>query len=189
MILCLTPWTIRNYKLFDRFIPLTYGTGNPLLLGTYQGVGYPSDENLDYEKNVVDKMPKDMKYYLENPEEKPYLTKYYSLEYDGLKAKYRMNEWWKNDKISMIKSYLISKPYILVKDTFYWKNILGLSVNSIIIVRNIDIILFVLSSLIIKFIILTLQAAFHMKKNLIIILLFKPIGICLEIIHAMNQLL
>lgn len=35
------PWIIRNYITFDKFIPLTYGSGNPLLLGTYQGVRLP----------------------------------------------------------------------------------------------------------------------------------------------------
>ena len=33
-------------------------------------------------------MTKEMKYYLENREVKEYMTKYYSLEYDGMKAKY-----------------------------------------------------------------------------------------------------
>lgn len=68
LILCLLPWTIRNYNLFGKFIPLTYGTGNPLLLGTYQGVGYPSDEELDYTENVDKKMSSEMRYYLENKE-------------------------------------------------------------------------------------------------------------------------
>lgn len=103
LLLCLIPWTYRNYKVFNHFIPLTYGTGNPLLLGTYQGSGYPTDEELDYVKNVDEKIPAEMKYYLQNPNKKDYMTKYYSLEYDGLKAKYRMHEWWNKDKISMLK--------------------------------------------------------------------------------------
>ena len=79
MLLCLIPWTYRNYKIFNHFIPLTYGTGNPLLLGTYQGSGYPTDEELDYVKNVDEKMSAEMKYYLQNPNKKDYMTKYYSL--------------------------------------------------------------------------------------------------------------
>lgn len=151
LLVCLTPWTIRNYKQFDRFIPLTYGTGNPLLLGTYQGVGYPPDETLDYDKNVKDKMPKDMRYYLNNPEKEPYLTRYYSLEYDGLKAKYRMQEWWNNNPSSMIKSYLLYKPYTLVFDLFYWKEILGTSSKTLIVLRKIEVLLFVITSLVILF--------------------------------------
>lgn len=41
------PWSVRNYKQFRAFIPTTYGIGNPLLLGTYQGEGYPTDEEVD----------------------------------------------------------------------------------------------------------------------------------------------
>lgn len=149
LLLCLIPWTYRNYKVFDHFIPLTYGTGNPLLLGTYQGSGYPADEKLDYVKNVDEKMPAEMKYYLHNPNKKDYMTKYYSLEYDGLKAKYRMHEWWNKDKISMLKSYLIYKPLQNFDNYFYWDTIMGISGNQLNVVRKVEIILFVISSILI----------------------------------------
>lgn len=149
LILCLIPWTIRNYKVFEKFIPLTYGTGNPLLLGTYQGYGYPKDEELDYKTNVDDKMSKDMKYYLSNPEEKDYMTKYYSLEYDGMKAKYRMSEWWKRDKKSMIISYLFYKPKDLIYIGFYWQDILGVTTSMLLMVRKLELLLTLLSLIII----------------------------------------
>lgn len=149
LILCLLPWTIRNYNLFGKFIPLTYGTGNPLLLGTYQGVGYPSDEELDYTENVDKKMSSEMRYYLENKEISPYLTKYYSLEYDGMKAKYRMSEWWNNDKISMLKSYLFYKPITNFYNSFYWKEVLGIKSSVLVIIRRVEIILFAISSILI----------------------------------------
>ena len=149
LLLCLIPWTYRNYKIFNHFIPLTYGTGNPLLLGTYQGSGYPTDEELDYVKNVDEKMPAEMKYYLQNPNKKDYMTKYYSLEYDGLKAKYRMHEWWNKDKISMLKSYLIYKPLQNFDNYFYWDTIMGISGNQLNVVRKVEIILFVISSILI----------------------------------------
>ncbi len=151
LIILLAPWTYRNYKLFGKFIPLTYGMGNPLLLGTYQGIGYPEDEELDYITNVDNKMPSEMKYYLENQNEKDYMTKYYSLEYDGMKAKYRMKEWWKKDKKSMLKSYLYYKPYELIYSTFYWDTLLGVETEQIVFTRKLDILLFILSSLIIIF--------------------------------------
>ena len=149
LLLCLIPWTYRNYKVFNHFIPLTYGTGNPLLLGTYQGSGYPTDEELDYVKNVDEKIPAEMKYYLQNPNKKDYMTKYYSLEYDGFKAKYRMHEWWNKDKISMLKSYLIYKPLQNFDNYFYWDTIMGISGNQLNVVRKVEIILFVFSSILI----------------------------------------
>lgn len=149
LLLCLIPWTYRNYKIFNHFIPLTYGTGNPLLLETYQGSGYPTDEELDYVKNVDEKMSAEMKYYLQNPNKKDYMTKYYSLEYDGLKAKYRMHEWWNKDKISMLKSYLIYKPLQNFDNYFYWDTIMGISGNQLNVVRKVEIILFVISSILI----------------------------------------
>lgn len=149
LLLCLIPWTYRNYKIFNHFIPLTYGTGNPLLLGTYQGSGYPTDEELDYVKNVDEKMSAEMKYYLQNPNKKDYMTKYYSLEYDGLKAKYRMHEWWNKDKVSMLKSYLIYKPLQNFDNYFYWDTIMGISGNQLNVVRKVEIILFVISSILI----------------------------------------
>lgn len=149
LLVVLTPWIYRNYKHFNKFIPLTYGIGNPLLLGTYQGTGYPSDENLDYVTNVDEKMPEDMKYYLSNKEEKPHMSDYYRLEYDKLKAEYRMSEWWKKDKISMLKSYLIIKPFDLVYNTFYWDTVLGVEVGTLKIIRRVDIVLFAIASIII----------------------------------------
>ena len=34
-VMILSPWWIRNYKLFDKFIPFTASSGNPTLQGTY----------------------------------------------------------------------------------------------------------------------------------------------------------
>lgn len=149
LIVVLTPWIYRNYKVFGKFIPLTYGTGNPLLLGTYQGVGYPLDEELDYVKNVDEKMSEEMKYYLDNPKEKDYMTKFYSLEYDGMKAKYRMNEWWKRDKKSMLKSYLFYKPIENFYNYFYWDKVLNVSSSFIVLTRRVDIVIFLISSIVI----------------------------------------
>ncbi len=149
LLVTLVPWTYRNYKVFGEFIPLTYGMGNPLLLGTYQGVGYPADADLDYQTNVDDKMPEEMRYYLENPEVKPHMTKYYSLEYDGMKAKYRMQEWWQRDKISMIKSYCYHKPIINLYGCFYWDTLFDVGVENLVPIRGAELILFGISSLII----------------------------------------
>ena len=147
VILILMPWIYRNYKLFNKFIPLTYGVGNPLLLGTYQGVGYPSDEQLDYITNVDEKMSDEMRYYIENLDSKEYLRRYYFLEYDGMKAKYRMKYWWNHDKKSMIKSYLFYKPKEIFYNYFYWDNILKVDSKCLVLLRKIEICLFIFSTI------------------------------------------
>ena len=80
---------------------------------------------------------------------KDQFTKYYLLEYDGLKAKYRMKEWWKEDKISMLKSYLIEKPKIMLHSSFYWDELFGINIDFNLLLRKIDLILFAISSIVI----------------------------------------
>ncbi len=129
VLLCfIIPWSIRNYKIYDTFMPLTYGAGNPTLLGTYQGIGYPLDESLDYKTNV-DSVAKEefSKYYEEDGSIKePYIKRYVSLETDGIKAKYRLSEWLKNDPISVIISYFILKPMDMMKSVFYWNEVFSI---------------------------------------------------------------
>lgn len=144
LIVLLVPWTYRNYKVFHKFIPLTYGAGNLILMGTYQGYDYPDDNTIDYSASY-ESLPKEMRYYLENPNEKDYMTKYYSLKYDEIKASIRQGIWWQNNKISMIKTYLIYKPYKTIYNIFYWQEILGIKTFLVRIFRQIEIVLFGLS--------------------------------------------
>lgn len=149
LVLIFLPWSIRNYLLFDDFIPLTYGIGNPLLLGTYQGYGFPKDEELDYELYVEKEFFKlKNKYELKN-EKKLYLKKYLSLEHDKIKAKYRMQEWWKRDSYSMLKSYLYIKPKVMLNSSFYWKPIFNISKEVNLNIRKIELYIFYISLLII----------------------------------------
>lgn len=147
LILCLTPWIYRNYKVFNKFIPLTYGMGNPLLLGTYQGYGYPSDESLDYTKNVDEKMSEEMAYYMKEDTKRDHFKVYYLLKYDEMKAKYRMSEWWQTNKESMIRSYLFHKTKIMIYSSFYWEELFNIPETFNLLLRKIDILLFAISSL------------------------------------------
>ena len=149
VVVCLFPWIIRNYLIFDKFIPLTYGMGNPLLLGTYQGIGYPNDEELDYKTNVDDLMSDEMRKYLSSDYPRDKYKVYYSLEYDKMKAEYRMHYWWDNNKISMLKSYLIYKPKIMLYSSFYWNEIFNIDIKVNLVFRCIDILLFIVSSIVI----------------------------------------
>lgn len=129
LMIFIVPWSIRNYSIYHKFIPLTYGAGNPKLLGTYQGIGYPLDENLNYKENVDDIIKeKYNSYYDQNGKIKdPIMKKYISLEADGVKAKYRLKEWWKSNPASLIYSYAVIKPMNMVKSVFYWDEIFGIN--------------------------------------------------------------
>ena len=127
MLCFLIPWSIRNYQLYDAFIPLTFGTGNPRLLGTYQGYGYPPDDGLDYAENVEKPAAEALaKYYDPAGSLKAeHLRKFVELETDGIKADYRFRVWWQQDPISLLVSYLIIKPAMMLANVFYWEPVFG----------------------------------------------------------------
>lgn len=131
VVLCFViPWSVRNYINFKSFIPLTYGAGNPTLLGTYQGINYPADENLDYTSNVEQVIKeKYSKYYDKNGNIIPKYEKYIALKKDGLKADYRKSVWEKTDLKSMIYSYVIIKPRDMIASVFYWKEVFNIDYN------------------------------------------------------------
>lgn len=114
VVLALAPWWIRNYLQFGAFIPLTGSAGNPLLLGTYQGEGYPDTVTLDEWVNVL------MRVY-------PSQDAYTKMKVQEAVAKYRLRQWWKHDKTSLLYSYAVLKPKILWRKPFYPKEVLGIS--------------------------------------------------------------
>lgn len=124
-VLCFViPWSIRNYIRFGAFIPLTYGAGNPTLLGTYQGVGYPQDEELDYVTNVDDVLQEEYAAYFEaDGSIREGMERYINLQRDAIQAKYRQKVWWQTDPGSMLYSYLVLKPKIMLTSAFYWEEI------------------------------------------------------------------
>ena len=105
-LIVLGPWWARNYIQFDKFIPLTAGAGNPLLLGTYQGEGYPEGKDMgELEIELHAKYPN--------------LEAHEFMELEEKIAIDKMKEWWKTNKGSMIESYLVLKPEILWKKPYY----------------------------------------------------------------------
>lgn len=150
----LIPWSIRNYKQFGSFIPLTYGAGNPTLLGTYQGKGYPLDEDLDYKVHVDDVLKeKYIDCYDESGQPKAQYVKYLSLRKDEIKANYRIREWLSHDWKSFIFSYLFLKPIDMIRSVFYWDTVLGVEASRLLDIQFINALLcvaVVVSSLILK---------------------------------------
>lgn len=147
------PWSVRNYIRFDHFIPLTYGAGNPKLLGSYQGNLAPLDEDLDYQTNVYDKMPEEMrKYYADDGTLRPeyegdgwyedYMAAYYSLELDGMKADYRISVWREEATRDYLVSTFVKKPYMMVYNSFYWEDMFGIPISVNYWFRRADLLLF-----------------------------------------------
>lgn len=123
----LVPWTIRNYIQFDTFIPLTYGAGNPTLLGTYQGYGYPADADLDYVTYVDKPFAEQFAAYLdENGQVPERYEKYLSLRHDAAKASYRLQVWAQENPKSLLISYGLLKPLIIIQGTFYWDRVFNI---------------------------------------------------------------
>lgn len=50
LIICLSPWWIRNYQVFHQFIPLTNSSANPLLLGMLVNGEEPQDFIRDHKQ-------------------------------------------------------------------------------------------------------------------------------------------
>lgn len=130
-VLCfLVPWTIRNYVQFQDFVPLTYGAGNPSLLGTYQGYGYPEDDELDYTANVDAPFAEEYASYLdENGQIPERYEKYLSLQHDAAKASYRLHAWAEKDLKSLLVSYSILKPKTIINGVFYWDRVFHVPVR------------------------------------------------------------
>ena len=155
LLLFVVPWTVRNYLWFDAFIPLTSGAGNPMLLGSYQGEGYPADEELDYAANVDAVMRQEYAdYYRQTP--RPYTPEeqeqwgyyiqqydpngelkelcqgqYLSLTADGIKARYRMKVWFENDPAGFLKSFLFIKPRWMLNWAWAWEEVLNTSYETL----------------------------------------------------------
>ncbi len=107
VVVCLAPWWIRNAIVFHQFIPLTDDSGNPLLLGTFQGIHYPPPNNpTAVEQNILHAHPN-----LSPPDvhEVPWFKEQQNA------AIHRMREWL---------SYLWIKPGQLWGKVWYPLNIL-----------------------------------------------------------------
>jgi hypothetical protein len=108
----LLPWWIRNYHWYHAFIPLTGGQGDPLLLGTYQGVGFPPEPSYAQVLHTI---------YAQHPGASAYEV----MQLEAQAAHHRMAVWWSTARSDMIRSYLWLKPQILWQDVFWWIPLFG----------------------------------------------------------------
>ena len=147
IVLCFViPWSIRNYVQFRAFVPLTYGAGNPTLLGTYQGEGFPSDDILDYETNVEKvAAEKYADYYDNTGKVLPQYQRYVSLQKDEIKAAYRQQVWWDTDYKKMLYSYGIIKPQTMIESVFYWDTVFDQPIETLQQIQRVDLYLCIAS--------------------------------------------
>jgi 4-amino-4-deoxy-L-arabinose transferase-like glycosyltransferase len=109
----LSPWWIRNYKTFNKFIPFTLATGNPMLQGTF--INYDqttkSTDGLDYTH-----------YNTKNPK----LSEIQRNTMEIVLSKYRLESLFPKEPLKFIRWYTIGKSKIQVRTPFYWKNIFNI---------------------------------------------------------------
>ncbi len=111
----LSPWWIRNYYDFHRFIPLTLATGNPMLQGTYI--------NYDQSSKATDGL---------NYNKYPYPSKPSEIGNNRTEmniAKYRIRELMPKEPMKYLRWYTIGKANNQVKSPYFDKDgFLGVSI-------------------------------------------------------------
>lgn len=135
LLLFIVPWSIRNYRLFHSFIPISYGSGSPLLEGTYQGGDYYlTDEELldvygpyDPGDEVREKYPEifDADGRLLSHD----LDQYYRLLKDRVQALYRIRVWLKLHPGDFFKANFLVKPRASLNWVWYYYELFGITWN------------------------------------------------------------
>lgn len=110
----LSPWWIRNYKIFNKFIPLTMATGNPMVQGTF----------INYDQST--KASDGLDYTNYNTED-PKLSELQRNDMEVALSKYRLQNLFPKQRLKFIYWYTIGKGKIQVETAFYWKKMFGIS--------------------------------------------------------------
>ena len=122
MLVFVVPWSIRNYRIFGEFIPITSGSANPTMLGTYQGESAPADGSLDYESNVYSVVRSEFPDWFDD---KGGLKEGEGQEavverMERLKTGYRLRVWFERDPVGLLWTYLASKPACMLNWVWIW---------------------------------------------------------------------
>lgn len=103
-VVIMSPWWIRNYVEFHRFIPLTVSSGNPMLQGTY--IGYSArlqDPNYLEAQKYGDKTQVEL-------------------------AKKRIVENFSKEPLKYALWYTFGKTACYWGDAYYWRPVLGIGI-------------------------------------------------------------
>ncbi len=104
LVLVMMPWWIRNGMVYKEFIPFTGNSADTLLLGTYQGEGYPEEPTYAEVKEELN--------------QQDFTNRYYKFKAEKGYAEERMRQWISRDFKSFIRSYLVLKPIQFWRLTF-----------------------------------------------------------------------
>ena len=111
-LVILAPWAIRNYVVFDKFVPLTYASGNPAWQGTVI--------NYDWDRLNKEVMP-----YIQTDDIPPNgVSEIQDNEAETLKAQRIFAYTIKNNPAEYIYWYTIGKTLQNINFPFLWKPIL-----------------------------------------------------------------
>lgn len=109
-IVLFSPWWIRNYITFDKFIPFTLSSGNPMLQGAFI--------NNQVDNNIIEKI---------NDEKLLYNNDEINNNYVESRLAQKVFKYYlKQNSIEYIKWFLIDKPIQNLKNPYYNYNIYGI---------------------------------------------------------------
>jgi 4-amino-4-deoxy-L-arabinose transferase-like glycosyltransferase len=110
----MSPWWIRNYSIFHRFIPFSLATGNPMLQGTF----------ISYDQSTKATDGLDYSNYNTKASE---LTEIEKNDMEIALSKYRIKTLFPKQPLKFVYWYTISKGWIQINCPFYWGEIFGVS--------------------------------------------------------------
>jgi len=113
ILICISPWWIRNAVVFDKFIPLTLSSGNPSILGAMIDWRYPAGAEEKF-KDDFTRLGKAK-------------TAIESNEIQVELAKKIRNYGFETDRNRYIKHYTVDRVVDMVIVPYYWKPVLHIS--------------------------------------------------------------
>ena len=151
LALGLLPWTVRNARVFHDFIPLTYASGDPVYEGSFIGDGAPDEEELLALGDGFDPYAKIL-------EEHPSLfdeqgaplddsaEQYVQHLYLAVMGRYRLRQWFRLRPVQFLRTYLYQRPRSLLNDVWYWDQVMGISLQTAVRLRQGNLLLCLLAA-------------------------------------------
>ena len=130
LIVCVAPWSIKNYCVTGDVILLSGNQGDTLLLGSFDGEDVPPGT---YNEAVQAADAAAQEKGLSHP--------YFRFKERGVIGKARMDEWKETAPMSYYKSTYFLKPWKLIKSVYYPFEIFGIKAEHIYPFHNIQLIL------------------------------------------------